>query len=88
MCHNALIHLSLHSFFQDREIADLQRQIAVYKQDLKKAREDFNNSLRQANQQLEESQQHCQKLASSGKLLFCLVTILCTKTSQCRRANQ
>ncbi|THD22143.1 hypothetical protein D915_007223, partial [Fasciola hepatica] len=51
---------------QEKEIVVLQRQIEVYKLDLKKAQEDFNDSLRRANQQLEESQQHCQKLASSA----------------------
>ncbi|VDP83201.1 unnamed protein product [Echinostoma caproni] len=51
---------------KEKEIAGLQRQVEVYKLDLNKAQENFADSLRRANQQLEESQQHCQKLSSSA----------------------
>ncbi|KAA3673666.1 uncharacterized protein DEA37_0004710, partial [Paragonimus westermani] len=51
---------------KESEIVELQRQLDTCKADAKKARSEFNETIMQTNKQLEEAQQHCQKLASSA----------------------
>ncbi|KAF5397043.1 hypothetical protein PHET_09625, partial [Paragonimus heterotremus] len=60
---------------KESEIVELQRQLDTCKADAKKARSEFNDTIMRTNKQLEEAQQHCQKLASSA---------LCSEVSSLR----
>ncbi|CAL8105168.1 unnamed protein product [Calicophoron daubneyi] len=61
---------------KEQEIADLRRQLENTRADAKKAQDNYNESLSQANSQLNEAQKHYQKLASSG---------LCTEVNSLRQ---
>ncbi|CAH8443959.1 unnamed protein product [Dicrocoelium dendriticum] len=51
---------------KEKQLVDLERQLETFKAESHKARCDFNETIARTNKQLEETQQHCQRLASSA----------------------
>ncbi|OON21109.1 hypothetical protein X801_02999 [Opisthorchis viverrini] len=61
---------------KDKEVADLQRQLETCRSDANRAQTEFHETIQRTNRQLEDAQQHCQRLASSA---------LCSEVSDLRQ---
>ncbi|TGZ65710.1 hypothetical protein CRM22_005751 [Opisthorchis felineus] len=61
---------------KDKEVADLQRQLETCRSDANRAQAEFRETIHRMNRQLEDAQQHCQRLASSA---------LCSEVSDLRQ---